>query len=127
MRLRLLVAIAAVLVTTYLPLPVQAASVHTATSVAQGSTRMLTDQGPPFISITSPDPNAQYVAGPGSNTVAQYSCFDPSGIVSCTGNVPNGAIIDMSQPCFCTFTVNAVAVSGKKNSMTILYIVNAGE
>jgi hypothetical protein len=127
MRLHLLIAIAAALVTAYLPLPVQAASSHPATSVAQGFTRSDTSQGPPFITITSPDPSAQYVAGPGSNTVAQYSCFDPSGIVSCTGNVPNGAIIDMSQPCFCTFTVNAVSVSGKKNSLSLLYIVLAGE
>jgi len=127
MRLRLLVAIAAALVTTSAALPVQAASGHPATPVAQGSARSVTNQGPPFITITSPDTNAQYVAGPGSNTVAQYGCFDPSGIVSCTGNVPNGAIIDMSQPCFCTFTVNAVSVSGKKNSMSVLYIVLAGE
>lgn len=127
MRLRLLVAIAAALVTTYLPLPVLAASEHPATPVTQGSTRSVTDEGPPFITITSPDPNAQYVAGPGSNTVAEYSCFDPSGIVSCTGSVPNGAIIDMSQPCFCTFTVDAVSVSGKKNSKSVLYIVLAGE
>jgi hypothetical protein len=127
MRLRLLVAIAAALVTTYLPLPVHAASVRPATPAVQGATRSVTDQGPPFISITSPDPNAQYVAGPGSGAVAQYSCFDPSGIASCTGSVPNGAFIDMSRPCFCTFTVNAVSVSGKKNSMSILYIVLAGE
>jgi hypothetical protein len=127
MRLRLLVAIAAALATAYLPQSVQAAPVHLATSVTRGSTTSSNDEGPPFITITSPDTNAQYVAGPGSNTVAQYSCFDPSGIVSCTGNVPNGAIIDMTQPCFCTFTVNAVAMDGRKNSKSILYIVLAGE
>ena len=127
MRLRVLVAVAAALVTTYLPLPVHAASVHPATPAAQGANRIVADnQGPPFITITSPDTNAQYVAGPGG-PAAQYACFDPSGIVSCIGTVPNGAIIDMSQPGFFYFTVNAVAVNGGKNSKTILYIVNAGE
>jgi hypothetical protein len=95
---------------------------------ATGTQVVRIDRETPIITITSPDPNAQYVAGPGSNTTAQYTCSDPvSGIASCTGNVPNGAIIDMSQAGFFTFTVNAVSVAGTTSSKSVPYTILFGE
>jgi hypothetical protein len=57
---------------------------------------------------------------------AGYSCFDPqpsSGLISCTGDVPNGALIDTSVPGSYTFTVTATDGAGNVATATADYTI----
>ncbi len=67
-----------------------------------------TEDLPPEITITSPAEGTTYVLG--ESVYAAYSCTDEvggSGVKSCSGTVPNGALLDTDSPGAKSFTVIA--------------------
>lgn len=71
------------------------------------------DFTPPVITLWSPLDGTRVAQG--EVLFAGYDCFDPvpsSGLVSCTGNVPSGTLIDTSVPGDYTFTVTATDGEG---------------
>lgn len=85
---------------------------------------VLTVIGPPTITLASPAGGVTYAFG--QKVRADYSCADDPngpGVSSCTGTVPNGALIDTSQPGPQRFTVTAVSKDGGIGSDTVFYTV----
>lgn len=82
------------------------------------------DTTPPTITITTPPNGAVYARG--QVVLADYVCEDDSGVVlSCTGNVPDGAPIDTAMAGAKTFTVTAQDAAGNMASLTHEYTVCA--
>lgn len=78
----------------------------------------------PTVSVTSPTAGASYRAG--QKVPANYSCADDPngpGISSCSGSVPNGALIDTSKLGQHIFTVIAVSKDGGRSSDLVFYTV----
>ena len=82
----------------------------------------LPDTRAPSITITRPSNGNTYLTG--QVLTAAYSCSDASGISSCVGTLPSGALIDTSvRNTNATFTVNAVDNVGNSASKTVTYRV----
>jgi hypothetical protein len=79
------------------------------------------DTSGPAITITTPADGGSYPLGSAIN--ANYSCSDPSGVLSCVGTVANGTPIDTSTPGPHTFTVNASDVLTNASSSSVSYNV----
>jgi Tol biopolymer transport system component len=80
------------------------------------------DGEPPQIDLRGPANGVTLAAG--STALAKYSCTDPDGdLVSCVGDVPNGAPIDTSSYGWKTFTVTAEDAAGNRSSVTHEYRV----
>ncbi|MCW2961346.1 MAG: hypothetical protein JWM90_1733 [Thermoleophilia bacterium] len=80
----------------------------------------------PTVSLSMPSDGAEYLIG--SLVVATFSCAEEaggSGLVSCTGTVPNGTVIDTSVPGTYSVTVTAMDVAGNSTTLTHSYIVHA--
>jgi len=76
----------------------------------------------PLIQIYSPDPARIYL--PTSPTPAFYQCSSyVSYIVSCDGDVPSGAQLDLVQAGTHTFTVRAVDAEGHTATASVTYFV----
>jgi Polysaccharide deacetylase len=81
------------------------------------------DITPPTIAITSPTPNATYAVG--QSATAQFTCSDTggTGVVECSGSVPNGQPLATSQPGTYSFTVRARDAAGNVADRTVQYTV----
>jgi hypothetical protein len=78
--------------------------------------------GAPIIQIYSPDPSRLYL--PTSQVDAFYLCSSyVTFIVSCDGDVPVGAPLDLSQAGTRTFSVRAVDAEGRTATATVNYYV----
>ena len=77
------------------------------------------DTSGPDISVIAPADGASYPLG--STVLADYSCADPSGVLSCTGTVADGAPIDTATAGPHTFTINAQDNIGNSSSTTVSY------
>ena len=90
-----------------------------------GSSQVVPEPSPPgapIIQIYSPDPNMLYL--PTSQAPAFYRCSSyVSFIVSCDGDVPVGAPLDLSQAGTRTFSVHAVDAQGRTATATVTYYV----
>jgi hypothetical protein len=81
------------------------------------------DAKPPTIALEIPQDGAAFMVG--DQPVAEYSCEDHggSGLASCSGTTPNGAVVDTSQPGIFTFTVRATDGAGNVSTETHTYVV----
>ena len=82
------------------------------------------DNAAPAITITSPPDGTTYAQG--SPVTASFSCNDGPfgvGVVTCTGTVPNGALIDTATLGARSFTVNSTDTLGNASSQTATYTV----
>lgn len=81
------------------------------------------DSTPPTVTITTPAAGTEYTLG--STVFADYACDDTggSGLVSCSGSVPDGAAIDTGSIGSKSFTVNAADGAGNTRSVTYNYKV----
>jgi Tol biopolymer transport system component len=90
-----------------------------------GSSQVVPEPSPPtapIIQIYSPDPNLVYL--PTSQALAFYRCSSyVTFVVSCDGDVPVGAPLDLSQAGTRTFTVRAVDAEGRTATATATYYV----
>jgi Tol biopolymer transport system component len=90
-----------------------------------GSSQVVPEPSPPgapIIQIYSPDPNMLYL--PTSQVPAYYVCSSyVSFVVSCDGDVPVGALLDLSQAGTRTFSVRAVDAQGRTATATVTYYV----
>jgi hypothetical protein len=90
-----------------------------------GSSQVVPEPSPPaapLIQIYSPDPARIYL--PTSPTPAFYQCSSyVSYIVSCDGDVPVGAQLDLTQAGTHTFTVRAVDAEGHTATASVTYFV----
>jgi Tol biopolymer transport system component len=90
-----------------------------------GSSQVVPEPSPPgapIIQIYSPDPNRPYL--PTSQVEAFYLCSSyVTFIVSCDGDVPVGAPLDLSQAGTRTFSVRAVDAEGRTATATVTYYV----
>jgi Tol biopolymer transport system component len=90
-----------------------------------GSSQVVPEPSPPnapIIQIYSPDPNMLYL--PTSQAPAFYRCSSyVTFVVSCDGDVPVGAPLDLSQAGTRTFTVRAVDAEGRTSTATVTYYV----
>jgi hypothetical protein len=90
-----------------------------------GSSQVVPEPSPPgapIIQIYSPDPNMLYL--PTSQVPAFYRCASyVTFVVSCDGDVPVGAPLDLSQAGMRTFTVRAVDADGRTATATVTYNV----
>jgi hypothetical protein len=78
----------------------------------------------PTISITNPASGARYKYG--QTVPVDFSCADGaagSGLASCNGTAPNGALIDTKKPGAHKFTVTEASSDGQSTSETITYTV----
>jgi hypothetical protein len=76
----------------------------------------------PTIQIYSPTEGAFYL--PGMPVIAFYQCFsDVSFVVSCEGDVPSGAELDLSSAGTHTFTVRAIDLEGRTATTSVSYQV----
>ncbi|HEX9695551.1 MAG TPA: PxKF domain-containing protein [Actinomycetota bacterium] len=75
----------------------------------------------PVITILSPPAGAVYARG--QDVRADYGCYDPAGVVSCTGTVPRGAPIDTATSGTKSFTVTMVNAQSETSSRTVTYVV----
>lgn len=75
----------------------------------------------PHASITAPVNGDRYYTGDGHPSV--YSCSDLEGLVSCNGNVANGANVDTSVAGPKTFTVTATDSDGASRQASTGYTV----
>lgn len=77
----------------------------------------------PTVSIVSPTSSAEYAQG--QAVLADYSCDDNVGVVSCVGNVPDGIAIDTATPGGKTFEVRVEDAAGNFGVESISYSVIA--
>ena len=86
-------------------------------------TYTIVDTRPPRIEIGSPLAGASYSLGSGVS--ASYYCWSPGGlhIVSCSGTVPSGKLIDTTSVGPHTFTVTASDENGKTATASATYQV----
>ena len=96
-----------------------------ATGPDWGSSQVVPEPSPPgapIIEIYSPDPNMLYL--PTSQTPAFYRCLSyVTFVVTCDGDVPVGALLDLSQAGAHTFSVRAVDAQGRTATSTVTYNV----
>jgi Tol biopolymer transport system component len=92
--------------------------------VTATATYSVVDRTPPSVTITTPSVQAVYkqdqIVG------ADYICTDRSGgsdIISCSGNVPSGAVIDTSTVGAHTFTVTAIKAAHNTTTASRGYTV----
>jgi hypothetical protein len=85
------------------------------------------DTTPPAIDLRSPTDGA--VVRLGDPVVVDYSCADEggSGLASCEGTVPDGALLDTSAPGPASVTVTARDNAGNQTSVTHTVTVVAGD
>jgi len=80
------------------------------------------DVDPPTVQIARPLDGGSY--GLGELVTAQYVCADAvSGVASCVGTVPNGALVDTSSVGTKSFSVTARDVAGHETTVTVTYEV----
>jgi hypothetical protein len=82
------------------------------------------DLGAPVVNLRTPVDGASYAMGEG--VLADYDCSDEpngSGVLSCVGDVADGAALDTSTPGARSFTVTATDVAGNSASTTVAYEV----
>ena len=82
------------------------------------------DTTPPLVTIASPIDGGSYEAGIDVVTAA-YACSDSqSGVATCVGDLPDGAVLDTSAPVTAaTFTVVATDNAGNEAAATSTYAV----
>jgi streptogramin lyase len=83
-----------------------------------------TDATAPTIALDVPQDGAAFMVG--DRPTADYRCADErsgSGIASCDGTTPDGAVIDTSRPGIFTFTVRASDRAGNHAVVTHTYVV----
>ncbi len=81
---------------------------------------------PPSINLFPPEEGETFAVGQAVH--ASYGCTEGSfgpGIESCTGTVPNEALIDTSTAGPHTFTVTATSTDGLSSTVTVHYLVAA--
>jgi hypothetical protein len=83
------------------------------------------DTIPPTVSIVSPADGATYAVG--QEVLADYSCADTggSGLVSCTGDEPNGEPVATDVEGTFTFAVTAIDGAGNQTTVEATYTVAA--
>jgi DNA-binding beta-propeller fold protein YncE len=83
------------------------------------------DETAPTIDLVTPADGSQYEQG--AVVTADYTCADegPSGLRSCTGDVPDGDALDTSTPGAHDFTVVARDGEGNQTTVTHSYTVTA--
>jgi hypothetical protein len=84
------------------------------------------DATPPTVELRTPAEGASYELG--EQVLADYECSDEpggSGLVSCEGEVANGAPLDTTSPGSRTFTVTATDAAGNTASTTVRYEVGS--
>jgi hypothetical protein len=82
------------------------------------------DLGAPVVNLRTPVDGASYAMG--EDVLADYDCSDEpngSGVLSCVGDVADGAALDTSTPGARSFTVTATDVAGNSASTTVAYEV----
>lgn len=82
------------------------------------------DRDTPTVELRTPADGASYAVG--AEVLADYECSDEpggSGIVSCVGEVPDGAALDTATPGRRSFTVTATDAAGNTASRTVGYEV----
>ena len=82
------------------------------------------DTSAPTITVTSPAEGAVYKLG--QRVLADYSCMDEpngSGVASCQGSVPDGAVLDTSRVGANTFEVSTTDNAGNRASRSVAYSV----
>ena len=86
-------------------------------------TYTVVDRRPPRVEIQSPLADHDYILG--SSVAATYYCWSPGGIhlASCTGTLPNGALIDTSTIGMHNFTVTGTDANGKTTTGNAQYRV----
>ncbi len=92
-----------------------------------GHLRVVTDDTPPVVTISSPLDGALVTRG--AELVAAYACADEengSGIAVCDGHVAAGGMLDTSTVGTHTFTVTAEDAAGNAASATAGYMVVGG-
>jgi hypothetical protein len=92
--------------------------------VAAPSSAESTDPSAPSVLLVSPDDDAFYYQG--QSVQAAYACFpgDPTlPVVSCTGDLPLGALLDTSRVGTWSFTVRAQDYAGTVTTLTHSYTV----
>jgi hypothetical protein len=82
------------------------------------------DTTPPTITVSVPVAGSSVLVG--SALVADYECTDDSGVVSCTGDVADGAAIDTSAVGERTFAVTAADALGNSAAASVPYSVVDG-
>jgi hypothetical protein len=85
------------------------------------SSAMAQDTTPPTITIASPIEGAQYTVGQAAT--ASYSCADDVAVLSCVGNVANGAALDTATAGQRTLTVTAIDTSNNQKVESRTYNV----
>ena len=78
----------------------------------------------PVVNLRTPVDGASYAMG--EDVLADYDCSDEpngSGVLSCVGDVADGAALDTSTPGPRSFTVTATDVAGNSASTTVAYEV----
>jgi hypothetical protein len=90
-----------------------------------GSSQVVPEPSPPAaptIEIFSPTDGGFYL--PGMQSIAFYTCSSAvSFVVSCSGDLPSGAPLDLSAPGTRTFTVRALDAEGRTATKTVSYEV----
>jgi hypothetical protein len=84
------------------------------------------DQTAPVVELRTPEEDASYALG--EEVLADYECSDEpdgSGLVSCLGDVADGAALDTTTPGSKTFTVTATDVEGNTATTTVGYEVTS--
>jgi len=100
----------------FAPVDVSTAGTHTFTvravdfegrTATKTATYEVLDVTPPQIDVRTPSNGATYELG--ASVTIDYSCSDPggSGVIFCSGNLPNGAPLDTSQAGTFRFSVTA--------------------
>lgn len=81
------------------------------------------DMTPPQIDLRTPSNGATYELG--SDVTVAYSCSDPggSGVIFCSGDLPNGAPLDTSQTGTFRFAVTAADTAGHITETHITYTI----
>ena len=82
------------------------------------------DLGAPVVNLRTPVDGASYAMG--EDVLADYDCSDEpngSGVLSCVGDVADGAALDTSTPGPGSFTVTATDAAGNSASTTVAYEV----
>ena len=86
--------------------------------------RTAPDSTPPSVEVTSPAAEAAYRQG--EVVLADYTCADPAGVASCSGDAPVGSPVDTGVAGDHTFTVSTVDAVGNSGTRTVSYTVLAG-
>ena len=86
------------------------------------------DQTPPTVELRTPAEGASYDVG--EEVLADYECSDEpngSGLVSCVGDVADGAALDTTTPGSGSFTVTATDAAGNTATTTVGYEVGSAQ